>query len=154
MTTTEPGRVKASASSPELRNALIGLHTKAERAALATGLDRTLLELIKIRASQLNKCAYCIDKHSKDARANGETEQRITLLPAWEETSLYTEQEQAALRLTEAITVLTDGFVPDDVYRAAAEVFTEEQLVQVVWAATVINAFNRLGVSGRMQPAT
>lgn len=154
MTTVEMGRVKASVSSPELRNTLINLDTKAERAALAAGLDRSLLDLIKVRASQINKCAYCIDKHTKDARANGETEQRLALLPAWAETSLYTEQEQAALRLTEAITVLTDGFVPDDVYAAAAEVFTEEQLVQVVWAATVINAFNRLGVSGRMQPAT
>lgn len=154
MTTVETGRVKASMSSPDLRNSLISLNTKAERAALAAGLELSLLDLIKIRASQINKCAYCIDSHIKDARSHGETEQRIDLLPAWAETSLYTEQEQAALRLTEAITVLTDGFVPDDVYQAAAEVFTEEQLVQVVWAATVINAFNRLGVTGRMQPTT
>ena len=152
MTTVEMGRIKASAASPELRNTLINLRSKAERAALAAGLERSLLELIKVRASQINKCAYCIDSHTKEARANGETEQRLALLPAWEETSLYTEQERAALALTEAITVLTDGFVPDDVYQAAAAVFTEEQLVQVVWAATIINAFNRLGVSGRMQP--
>ncbi|TDQ04482.1 carboxymuconolactone decarboxylase family protein [Labedaea rhizosphaerae] len=154
MTTIEMGRVKASVSSPELRSALVNLNAKAERAALAAGLERSLLDLIKVRASQINKCAYCIGAHTKEARAHGETEQRLALLPAWAETSLYTEQERAALALTEAITVLTDGFVPDDVYQAAAEVFTEEQLVQVVWAATIINTFNRLGVSGRMQPTS
>lgn len=113
------------------------------------GLDPELRELIKIRASQLNGCAFCLDMHTRDARKLGMSEQRLDLLPAWRETDLYSEQERAALALTEAITELTEDGVPDEVWEEAAEAFPEAQLSVVVWSATVINTWNRLGVTAR-----
>jgi AhpD family alkylhydroperoxidase len=129
---------------------LIGLNKLVADAATEAGLDPKLMELIKIRASQLNGCAYCLDLHSHEAREIGETERRMFLLSAWRETDLFDERERAALALTEAMTRLSvHRDVPDDVYDAAADVFTERQLTVVVWAATVINTFNRFGVTGR-----
>ncbi|MEV0369913.1 carboxymuconolactone decarboxylase family protein [Streptomyces sp. NPDC050636] len=134
--------------APEVFKAMIALEVAAKR-----GLDPTLVELVKIRASQVNHCAFCIDMHIKDARKAGETEERVYLLNAWEEaTGFYTEKEQAALALTEAITVLTDGFVPDDVYERAAAHFEEAELAQLIALITTINAWNRFGVSTRMAP--
>ena len=98
------------------------------------GLDHRLLELVKMRTSQLNGCAYCIDMHSKDARAAGETEQRLYLLDAWRETPLYTERERAALAWTEAVTRVADGHVPDEVYASARDHFSEEELVNLTIA--------------------
>jgi AhpD family alkylhydroperoxidase len=135
---------------PEAYEQLLGLHKLVEDAGIEAGLDPKLLELVKIRASQLNGCAYCLDMHSHDARKLGETERRLFVLAAWRETDMFTEQERAALALTEAMTQLPEHRdVPDDVYDAAADVFTERQLTVVVWAATVINTFNRFGVTGR-----
>ncbi|MFY9805766.1 MAG: carboxymuconolactone decarboxylase family protein [Pseudonocardiaceae bacterium] len=116
------------------------------------GLDHQLLELIKMRASQINGCAYCIDMHSKDARARGETEQRLYALNAWRETPFYTERERAALALTEAITLITEGHVSDDVYEQARRVFDEKEVGQIVWAAAVINTWNRLAIAARSVP--
>ena len=116
------------------------------------GLEHSLLELVKIRASQMNGCAYCIDMHTKDARAAGETEQRIYALSAWRETPFFSARERAALALTEAVTLVHDGHVPDDVYAEAAEVFDEVQIAALIWAATVINAYNRIAVATRMVP--
>ena len=134
--------------APEVYKAMVRLDAAARR-----GLDPTLLQLVKIRASQLNHCAFCIDMHTKDALAAGESVERIIQLGAWEESRhFYTEKELAAIELTEAITVLTDGFVPDEVYDRAAAQFEEAELTQLIAAITVINAWNRFGVSTRMVP--
>ncbi|MEU5982132.1 carboxymuconolactone decarboxylase family protein [Streptomyces sp. NPDC047434] len=133
---------------PEFYRAMLRLETAA-----AQGVDPTLYHLIKIRASQVNHCAFCIDMHTKDALAEGESVERIVQLSAWEESRhFYTERELAALALTEAVTVLTDGFVPDAVYARAAAVFDETELARVIAAITVINAWNRIAVSTRMTP--
>ncbi|MEU5215650.1 carboxymuconolactone decarboxylase family protein [Streptomyces sp. NPDC020807] len=122
-------------------------------AAAAKDVDPTLYHLIKIRASQLNHCAFCLDMHTKDALADGETVQRIVQLGAWEESRhFYTEREIAAVALTEAVTVLTDGFVPDEVYAKAAEHFDETELARVIAAIVTINAWNRIAVTTRMVP--
>lgn len=119
-------------------------------AAASEGIDHELAELVKIRASQLNHCAFCLDMHATDARAHGVTEQRITLTAAWEEAgAVYTEKERAAFALTEAITVLTDGFVPDAVYDRAAAHFEEAELAQLIALITTINAWNRIAVTTR-----
>ncbi|MEU8996740.1 carboxymuconolactone decarboxylase family protein [Streptomyces caniferus] len=134
--------------APEVYKAMTALD-----AAAREGLDPTLVELVKIRASQLNHCAFCIDMHIKDARAAGETEQRIYLLNAWEEApDFYSPKEQAALALTEAVTLLTEGFVPDAVYDRAAAHFGQAELAQLIALITAINAWNRFGVSTRMAP--
>ncbi|MDQ3578420.1 MAG: carboxymuconolactone decarboxylase family protein [Actinomycetota bacterium] len=113
-----------------------------------SGLDHTLYELIKIRASQLNKCAFCLDMHTKDARAAGETEQRIYALSAWRETPFFSDEERAVLALTEEITFVADG-ISDSVFDEAARFFDEETLGKVITAIISINAWNRLGVTQR-----
>ncbi len=115
----------------------------------SSGLEHRLLELVKMRTSQLNGCAYCIDMHTKDARAAGETEQRLYLLDAWRETSLYTERERAALEWTEAVTRIADGHVPDDVFAVARAHFSEEELVNLTIAVIATNGFNRLNIAFR-----
>ncbi|WP_103500816.1 carboxymuconolactone decarboxylase family protein [Streptomyces sp. SM14] len=150
MTTVAPlARLDLLAHAPDVYRAMAALDKAA-----AEGLDRTVAELVKIRASQLNHCAFCLDMHTRDARAVGESEQRLHLLGAWEEAgSLYTEKERAALALTEAVTVLTDGFVPDEVYARAAEHFDEPELARLIAVITTINAWNRIAVSTRKGPA-
>ncbi|MFE4452128.1 carboxymuconolactone decarboxylase family protein [Streptomyces sp. NPDC056796] len=143
-----PARLPWTQLAPDVYKAMVRLD-----AASRKGLDPTLLELVKIRASQLNHCAFCLDMHSKDALAAGESVERIIQLSAWEESQhFYTPKELAAIRLTEAVTVLTDGFVPDDVYADAAELFEEAELAQLIAAITVINAWNRFGVTARLTP--
>ena len=116
------------------------------------GLDHGMLHLIKLRASQINGCAYCIDMHSKDARALGESEQRLYALNAWEETPFFNERERAALRWTEALTLVSDGHVPDAVFEAVRPHFTDEELVNLSLAVTTINAWNRLSIAFRTVP--
>jgi AhpD family alkylhydroperoxidase len=143
-------RIQLSGGKSELYRQLLGLHTAVEKAAVDAGLDQRLIELVKIRASMLNGCAFCLDMHTRDARKLGESERRIYLVGAWWETDLYSEQERAALALTDAMTRLSQTQdVPDDVYEQGIGVFTEEQYRAVGWAITVINAFNRLGVTSR-----
>ncbi|WDT92629.1 carboxymuconolactone decarboxylase family protein [Streptomyces sp. SCSIO-PteL053] len=133
---------------PDVYKAMVRLDIAARQ-----GLDPVLVELVKIRASQLNQCAFCLDMHSKDALAAGESAERIVQLSAWRESRhFYTEKELAALALTEAVTVLTDGFVPDEVYAEASGHFEETELAQLIAAITVINAWNRFGVTGRLTP--
>jgi AhpD family alkylhydroperoxidase len=115
----------------------------------SSGLDRTLRELVKIRASQINGCAYCLDMHTKDARAMGETEQRIYALNAWRETPFYTDRERAALEWTETVTRVADTHVPDDVYERVREHFNESELVALTFAVVAINAWNRLATAFR-----
>lgn len=115
-----------------------------------SGLEASLLELVKVRASQVNGCAYCIDMHTKDARAAGETEQRLYGLSAWRETPFFTERERAALAVTEAVTSITDGHVPQAVLDEAAEQFGPDELTRLVFAVVEINAWNRLAITTRM----
>jgi AhpD family alkylhydroperoxidase len=123
------------------------MSTEVEKAAVAAGLDKLLLELVKTRASQLNGCAFCLDMHTTDALKLGEDSRRLFLLDAWRETDLFTEQERAALEITEALTRLSQTQdLPDDVYERAMKVFDEEQYRAVVWEVVVINSFNRLAV--------
>jgi AhpD family alkylhydroperoxidase len=115
-------------------------------------LDKGLHNLIDIRASQLNGCAFCLDMHWKDARAAGESEEKLAMIPVWEESPLFDDRERAALALTEVITLIADGHVPDEVWEAASEVFTEDELAQVVFAVTVINSWNRLMITAGTEP--
>ena len=117
-------------------------------------LERPLFELVKIRASQINGCAYCIDMHTKDARLAGETEQRIYALNAWRETPFFTERERAALEWTEAVTRVADTHVPDEIHARVAAQFEETELVALTFAVIVINSWNRLAVSFRAPAGT
>jgi len=124
-----------------------------------SGLEPSLLNLLSFRVSQINGCAYCLDMHSKDLRVAGETEQRLYLLDAWRDSPLYTERERAALAWAEAVTLVTDGNVPDEVYEQARAQFSEEELVNLTLAAVTINGWNRLNIAfrttpGSYQPAT
>ena len=145
-------RVSLKRITPDVSTAMGALHGAAVSAAREAKIEPELLELLRIRASQINGCAFCLDMHTKDARAQGETEQRIYALSAWRETPFFTERERAALALTEAVTLVHDGRVPDAVYAEAAEVFDEEQIAALIWAATVINAYNRIAIAQRMAP--
>ena len=118
----------------------------------AIDLDREVHDLVKLRASQINGCAYCVDRHAREARAAGEDVRRIWSLAAWRETPLYSDRERAALALTETMTLLPAAGVPDEIYRAAAAQFDEEELGQLVTAIVAINAWNRIGVATAMQP--
>ena len=141
-------RLKIYKTSPELYDAMMALSNAA-----AKDIDAELGELIKIRASQINHCAYCLDMHTRDARKHGVSKQKLDVLAAWAEADgLFTERERAALALTEAITELGDGHVPDDVYARAAAVFTDRELGQVIAMAVTINAWNRINVTLRLEP--
>lgn len=117
-------------------------------------LDKQLLHLIKYRVSQINGCAYCLDMHSKDLRAGGETEQRLYCLDAWRETDFYTKRERAALAWAEAVTLITVGHVADAVYEEARKEFSEEELIDLTTAVATINAWNRFAISFRTTPGT
>ncbi|MEU6000936.1 carboxymuconolactone decarboxylase family protein [Streptomyces sp. NPDC047197] len=132
----------------------VGTAMAALSAAAKKGLGNPVLaELVMIRASQLNACAFCLDMHVDIAVKNGETAKRIALLNAWAEAGdLFGERERAALALTEAVTVLTDGFVPDEVYEAAAKHFDQAELAHLIGVITVINSWNRVMVSRRIEP--
>ena len=145
-------RVVLKKITPDVSVAMGALHGAAVSAAQDAKVEPELLELIRIRASQINGCAFCLDMHTKDARAADETEQRIYALSAWRETPFYTERERAALALTDAVTLVHDGHVPDEVYAEAAGVFDEAQIAALIWVATVINAYNRIAIAQRMAP--
>lgn len=116
------------------------------------GLERPLLELVRMRASQINGCAYCLDMHTKDARALGETEQRLYLISAWRESPFYTDRERAALEWTEAVTLVSETHVPDEVYERVKQHFTPQELVNLTAAIAMINTWNRLSVAFRAVP--
>ena len=128
--------------------------TALEQHVRKSGLDSKLLELVRMRASQLNGCAYCIDMHSKDARAEGETEQRLYGLSAWREAPYYTDRERAALEWTEAVTLISRDQVPDEVYERVRRQFSEEELVNLTFAVIAINSWNRLAITFRAVPGT
>ncbi|MGH9431548.1 MAG: carboxymuconolactone decarboxylase family protein [Terriglobia bacterium] len=131
-------------------NAMLGLG----KYLAGCGLDHSLLDLITLRASQINGCAYCIDMHSKDLRAAGETGQRLYLLDAWRESPFYSERERAALAWAEAVTLVTEGHVPDEVYEEAKKQFNEAELVNLTLAIVAINGWNRLNIAFRTVPGT
>jgi AhpD family alkylhydroperoxidase len=134
--------------SPEPLQAMFAL----EKYLAGCGLDQRLLHLLKLRASQINGCAYCIDMHSLDARAVGETEQRLYALDAWRETPFYTDRERAALAWIEAVTLVAQTHVPDSVFAELKAHFTEQEVMDLTWLATVINAWNRLAIATRAVP--
>jgi AhpD family alkylhydroperoxidase len=138
------GRITMFKAAPELYSAMMTLSE-----ASAKDVDPTIAELVKIRASQINRCAFCLDMHTRDARKLGETEQRLSLVAAWEEAGdLFTERERAALAFAEAITeVAGRGAVSDEVYQRAAAVFTDRELAQVIAMAVTINAWNRINLA-------
>ncbi|MEV7399455.1 carboxymuconolactone decarboxylase family protein [Streptomyces sp. NPDC091267] len=147
-TTEHTPRMQWAEHAPEVYKAMARME-----AASRKGLDPVVAELVKIRSSQLNHCAFCLDMHTKDALAAGESVQRIVQLSAWEESQhFYTPKEIAAIELTEAVTVLTDGFVPDEVYAKAAKHFDEAELAHLIAAIITINAWNRFAVATRMVP--
>ena len=137
-------------SDPEAYRAMAGM----ERYLHQTSLEQPLIHLVKLYASDLNHCAYCIDMHWKDLRALGETEQRLYGLPAWKESPYYSDRERAALAWTEALTLLTDGFVPDEVYETVRPHFSDKELTELSMAVVTINAWNRLAISARTTAGT
>lgn len=145
-------RVTLTETTPDNYAALHTLMETVVNGAMAAGLEPALVALVNTRASQINGCAFCLDMHTKEARSKGETEQRLHTLSAWREAPFFTQRERAALELTEAVTLVHNGQVPDDVYDAAAKEFTEGGLSQLLWVITVINSLNRLAISTRMQP--
>ena len=138
-------RMNIATAAPALYKAVYGL----EVAVLNSGFDKDLLHLIKIRASQINGCAYCIHMHTKDARANGETEERIYLLDAWRESPLYSDRERAALAWTEALTLISETHAPDADYEELARHFTPAEQVNLTLLIGTINAWNRLAIGFR-----
>lgn len=150
---TEFERLNFKRLVPAAYRAMLALESYVHEA----GLESSLLELVKMRASQINGCAYCLDMHSKDARAAGETEQRLYVLNAWREAPFYTERERTALAWTEAVTLVNESHVPEDVYQQARAHFSEEELVNLTIAIVAINGWNRLevafrGIPGRYRP--
>lgn len=143
-------RIDYSKTSPDGIAAMRGLENYVRQC----GLDQALLELVRLRASQINGCAYCVDMHTKDARAAGETEQRLYAVNVWEEAPFFTERERAALAWTEAVTRVGDSRVPDALYESVREYFGEKELVDLTLAIVAINGWNRLAVSFRAVPGT
>ena len=141
-------RIDLMKINPGVLQAMFGLERQIRKA----GLDHTLLDLVRMRASQINACAYCLDMHSKDARASGETEQRLYGLEAWREAPYYSDRERAALEWTEAVTLVAETHVPDEVYERVREQFTEDELVHLTLAVVAINGWNRLNVAARSTP--
>ena len=143
-------RLDPSKVSPDAYRAMMGVELFARQ----SGLEPSLLTLVKLRASYMNGCAYCVDMHSKEARLAGETEQRIYAVPLWHETPFYTDRERTAFAYAEAVTALAAGGVPDDVYDEAAAEFTERELVALTMAVVAINSWNRLAITFRTEPGS
>ena len=134
--------------NPGVIHVMLGLEKQVRQA----GFDRRLVDLVRMRASQINGCSYCVDMHSKDARANGEGEQRLYGLDAWRDTPYYSSRERAALEWTEALTLVSETHVPDEVYERVREQFSEEELVHLSLAVVAINGWNRLNIAARTVP--
>lgn len=141
-------RINIKELQPEAYAAMQAL----ERYGRTTDIQPIHKELIKIRASQINKCAFCLNMHSKDARALGETEQRIYALSAWEESPYFSDEEKALLALTEAVTLIAQSGLPDEIYNRALQFFSEQQVAQIIMLIVTINAWNRIAVSIRWMP--
>lgn len=143
-------RLRYATAAPGVYEAMLQLEGYIQHC----GLETSLIRLVQIRASQINECAFCLDMHTQDARAEGETEQRIYLLSAWREAPFYSERERAALEWTEAVTLVADTHVPNDVYERVRPHFTDAELANLTLAITDINAWNRLNVAFRTPAGT
>jgi AhpD family alkylhydroperoxidase len=143
-------RIDYAKATPEVVAAMMGLQQYVHQ----TGLDRGLLELVRLRASLINGCAYCADMHTKVARSRGENEQRLYALSVWRETPFYSDRERAALAWTEAVTLVSVDQVPDDVYELARQQFSEKELVVLTLAIVAINGWNRLAIAFKTVPGT
>src|SRR5580698_6508876 len=143
-------RINLTHVTPGIIQAMLGLERQVRRA----GFDQSLLELVRMRTSQINGCAYCLDMHSKDARANGESEQRLYSLNAWRETPFFTDRERAALQWTEAVTLVSHDHIPDPAYEEARKHFSEAELVNLTMAIVAINGWNRLAIGFRVVPGS
>ncbi|GAB3944038.1 carboxymuconolactone decarboxylase family protein [Spirosoma harenae] len=141
-------RLNMQATQPQLFKDLFVLSTHVQ----STSLTKTHQELIKLRASQLNGCAFCLDMHTKEAMKSGESIQRIVLLDAWKETTLYTEEEKIVLALTEAVTLISQHGITDELYKRAEQTFGDVYLAQIIMAIVTINAWNRIAISTQLQP--
>jgi AhpD family alkylhydroperoxidase len=141
-------RLDAMKISPAAYKAMAGLQAYVDQ----SGLEKTILELVKIRASQINGCAFCLVMHTNEARHRGETDERMHLLNAWREAPVFTERERAALAWTEAITLVAHDHVPDEVYQQVRRHFSEKELVDLTTAAVTINAWNRFSIAFRATP--
>jgi AhpD family alkylhydroperoxidase len=141
-------RLNQTKSAPGVVQAMLGLEKYLDKCGLSEGL----LNMVRLRASQLNACAYCIDMHTKDLRAGGESEQRIYELDAWRETPFYNERERAALEWTEAVTLLNDGHVSDGIYEQVQKQFNEKEIADLTLAIVAINGWNRMNVAFRTIP--
>jgi AhpD family alkylhydroperoxidase len=141
-------RIDVMHVNPGIIHAMLGLERQVQKA----GLDSKLLDLVRMRASQINGCAYCLDMHSKDARAAGETEQRLYGLEAWRETPYYSARERAALEWTEALTLVAQTHAPDDVYERVRAQFSEDELIHLTLAIVAIYGWNRINIAARTVP--
>ena len=141
-------RMNFMQAAPDTIKALMALEAQIQ----GSGLEQSLIELVKTRASQINGCAYCINMHTQDARKHGETEQRLYLLNAWREAPAYSERERAALAWTEAVTLIADTHAPDDVYQEVRKHFSDAETVNLTMLIATINAWNRLAISFRAVP--
>ena len=137
-------------AAPDAIKALTALETLIQ----SSGLEQSLIELVKTRASQINGCAFCINMHTQDARKRGETEQRLYLLNAWREAPVYTDRERAALEWTESLTLVSQTHVPDEVYESVKKHFNEKEIVDLSILLSLINVWNRLAISARTTPGT
>lgn len=143
-------RLNYATVAPDAFKAMLAMEKYVED----SGLERSLYELVKTRASQLNGCAYCLDMHTKDARLGGETEQRLYALSAWRETPFYSERERAALAWTEAVTLIAQNEIPDQLYEATRQHFNEKDIMALTMAIIAINGWNRLAISFRKTPGS
>lgn len=143
-------RIDLTKADPKAYQAMAGLETYVHN----SGIEKPLLELVRMRASQINGCAYCLDMHSKDARAAGETEQRLYELNAWRETPFYSDRERAALAWTESLTLVSETHVPDEDFEEVKKHFSEAEIVALTMAVVSINGWNRIAISTRAVPGT
>jgi AhpD family alkylhydroperoxidase len=141
-----PARIYLDKQSPSVFRALTGTARELRARAAEAGIDRSVLELVNVRVSQINRCAYCLDRHTRIALDGGETPQRLAVLPAWRETTLFSSLEQAALEIAEAVTLVADAHLDDEAYTLVREHLSDNQLSLLTWAAITINAFNRVSI--------
>ncbi len=142
-------RVNLGKAAPELYQGVTGLDKHSRELAIAAGLTEGFAHLLRLRASQINQCAFCVRMHTRDALKSGETSDRISVLTAWRESGYFTEKERAALALTEAVTRISEGQVPDQLYAEVSGILSEPEIAAVEWLAIVMNAWNRIAIASR-----
>lgn len=147
-------RVNLGKAMPALYQSVVALDKQAEQAALDAGWAAGFTHLVKMRASQINQCAFCLRMHARDALASGETADRLAVLPAWRETRYFTDKERAGLALTEAVTQVAQDQIPDAVYAEAAQHLSPQEIAAIEWLAVVINAWNRIAIASRYPVAS